>query len=138
MALETTAALAGDAQPKPVPTENRFDQDPVHFSVVSWDLSQAFRGPQDFKGPALKGEMERKNSNTSEASTGAGSLESKASKISDFSSASGWDEEVLKKNTGADMKIGQGSASKPSKAKKGFFQSMFTPPWRSCACDSSA
>ncbi|WP_035990524.1 glutathione S-transferase family protein [Leptolyngbya sp. KIOST-1] len=34
-ALETTAALAGDAQPDPLPTRHRRDQDPANFAAVS-------------------------------------------------------------------------------------------------------
>jgi glutathione S-transferase len=129
MALEATATLAGNAQPKPVPTDNRYDQDPVYFSILAWDLSQAFRGPQDFRGPA-PAEIKRSDSDrVSDASTGSGSVGSRASKDSEFS---GWDEEVLKKNT-AGTKIGENNVPKPSKGKKSFFG--FTPPWRSCACN---
>jgi glutathione S-transferase len=32
-ALETTAALAGDRQPEPLPTRHRRDQDPANFAA---------------------------------------------------------------------------------------------------------
>ena len=41
------------------------------------------------------------------------------------------DEPVLKQKIGAGQPI---SAPKP-KGKKSFFQNLFTPPWRSCACN---
>jgi hypothetical protein len=126
-ALESTAALAGNNRPRPIPTEDRYDQDPKYFSVESWDLSDAFRGAQDFQG--TKDEVKRANS---DASTGSGSEKSKGSG-SQFSSESGWDEEVLKKK-GMAMTINEAAARRPSKQKKSFF-GLFTPPWRSCACD---
>ena len=30
--VQATATLAGTGQPKPIPTDNRYDQDPIHFS----------------------------------------------------------------------------------------------------------
>merc|ERR1719487_1770114 len=50
MALEATATLAGNKQPKPIPRDHRYDQDPCHFAILPWDLSQAFAGPKDFGG----------------------------------------------------------------------------------------
>ena len=134
--LEATATLAGTGQPKPIPTDNRYDQDPIHFSIMRWDLSQGFRGPKDFNSKGSKDVKRSDSHNGSEASTGSGSshtVRSRASKLSDTSTASGWDEPVLKQKIGAGQPI---SAPKP-KGKKSFFQNLFTPPWRSCACNES-
>jgi hypothetical protein len=125
MALETTAALAGTSQPKPIPTEDRMDQNPAHFANYSaWELSQAFRGPQDFAGP--KPDAKKLTSKDSNASTGSGSLASAGTE------SSGWDEEVLKKKG----KVVEATAPKKPLKKKSFF-GLFTPPWRACAGESA-
>jgi hypothetical protein len=134
MALEATATLAGNKQPKPIPRDHRYDQDPCHFAILPWDLSQAFAGPKDFGG---RGDFEskfdskslkRNDSKYSDISTISGStLCSRTSKDSNFSTASGWDEAVLKKDL---TPIDEESVSRrPSKGS--FFKSLFTPPWRS-------
>jgi glutathione S-transferase len=128
-ALEATATLGGTGKPKAIPTENRKDQDPCYFSIESWDLAEAFRGPQDYNGSAEKKEVKRANS---DASTGSGSNQSKST-VAD-SGASGWDEDVLRR-IGTPQTIQEVTARRPSKDKKSFFKGLFTPPWRSCACD---
>ena len=69
------------------------------FVVVRWDLSQGFRGPKDFNSRGSKDVKRSDSHNGSEASTGSGSshtVRSRASKLSDTSTASGWDEPVTR------------------------------------------
>jgi glutathione S-transferase len=128
-ALEATAKMDGPAQPYPIDTKHRLDQDPKPFIVTQWDLGKVVRRPEDVQRPPVSVKAIKRSGSSESDSTVSGSSElSRVSRAS--STLSGWDEEVLRTKGNAIMVTDEKHAM--SRGRTSFMQSLFT--WAHCAC----